>query len=309
MTFFGHFAIKHQPYDIIIPMPTYTQPITDLIQQRFSCRKYRKEPIPGEIQEKLREYMAQLCVGPFGTPMRFDLITAEDQDGKALRGLGTYGFIQGARGFVVGALVDGRQNLEEYGYRMEQIVLTSTDLGLGTCWLGGTFTRSTFARKISLEEGERIPAILAIGMMQDEGSARNGVIRQYVAGQRRIPWEDLFFDGTWGVPISHERAGTYAAVLKNVRLGPSASNKQPWRIVRTDEAFHFFLQRTKGYRNVMTRLVHIDDMQRLDMGIAMCHFELSAQELRLQGNWGFVDHGVDLPDDQIEYLVSWVLTD
>jgi len=289
-------------------MPTYTQPITDLIQRRFSCRKYSKEPIPVEMQEKLREYMNQLSTGLFGTPMRFDLITTEDQDGKALRGLGTYGFIQGASGFVVGALGAGQQNLEEYGYRMEQIVLASTDLGLGTCWLGGTFTKSAFARKIDLQAYERMPAILAIGLIDDEIQARNGAVRQRVAGDKRIPGEELFFDGEWDVLLSPERAGRYSKPLEMVRLGPSASNKQPWRIVQANGAFHFFIQRTKGYRNVMTRLVQIDDMQRLDMGIAMCHFELTAQELGLQGKWGIVDHGLTLPDDQIEYRVSWVLT-
>ncbi|MBW6473826.1 MAG: nitroreductase family protein [Anaerolineaceae bacterium] len=289
-------------------MPTYSQPITDLIQKRFSCRKYSKASISVEMREKLREYMTHLCIGPFGTPMRFDLITADDQDGKALRGLGTYGFIQGASGFVVGALGAGQQNLEEYGYRMEQIVLAATDLGLGTCWLGGTFTKSTFARRIELQDDERMPAILAIGVIQDENSARNGVMRQYVAGQRRIPWEELFFDRLWGKGLSPEVAGEYSRPLEMVRLGPSASNKQPWRIVQTDGFFHFFIQRTKGYRNLLTRLVQVDDMQRLDMGIAMCHFELTARELGLKGKWGIVDHGLDLPDDQIEYSVSWVLT-
>lgn len=289
-------------------MVNYTQPITDLIQKRFSCRMYSKEPIPVEMQEKLCEYMAQLSTGPFGTQMRFHLITAKDQDGKALRGLGTYGFIQGVSGFVVGSSGTGQQNLEEYSYRMEQIVLAATDLGLGTCWLGGTFTKSAFANKIALQNGERIPAILAIGVIQDENSALNGVMRLYVAGQRRIPWEKLFFDQEWGVPLSPEKVGEYSMPLEMVRLGPSASNKQPWRIVRTDVSYHFFIQRTKGYRNLMTRLVQIDDMQRLDMGIAMCHFELTARESGLKGKWGIVDHGLDLPDKQIEYSVSWVLT-
>jgi len=290
-------------------MPTYTQPITELIQQRFSCRKYNKEPIPVEMQEKLRSMMAELSTGPFGTPMRFDLITAENQDGKALRGLGTYGFIQGASGFVVGALGAGQLNLEEYGYRMEQIVLAATNLGLGTCWLGGTFTKSAFARRIVLQDDERMPAILAIGLIDDEVQSRKGAIRQHVSGHRRIPWEEIFFDRLWGTALSPEAAGEYSRSLEMVRLGPSASNKQPWRIVRTDGFFHFFIQRTKGYHNFMTRLVQIDDMQRLDMGIAMCHFELTACELGLNGKWGIVDHGLDLPNDLIEYSVSWILTD
>ncbi len=295
-------------YAIITSMQKYTQPVTELIQQRFSCRKYSRDPIPTDLQQTLREWMDQFRGDPNDPPMRFDLIAAEGQDGKALRGLGTYGFIQDASGFVVGALKAGKQDLEAYGYRLEQIVLAATDLGLGTCWLGGTFNKSAFARRITLQGQERIPAILAIGVMEDEVQARQGVIRQRVNGHRRIPWEELFFDGMWGVPLSPEHAGKYATALEMVRVAPSASNKQPWRIVKTEDAFHFFLERTQGYRSLMTRLVRIDDMQRLDMGIAMCHFELTARELGLPGQWGSVDHGLVLSDDQIEYVTSWVLT-
>jgi len=56
----------------------------------------------------------------------------------------------------------------------------------------------------------------------------------------------------------------------------------------------------------MTRLVNIDDMQRLDMGIAMCHFELTARELGLKGKWGIQDPKVKLPDDLTEYTISWI---
>jgi hypothetical protein len=56
----------------------------------------------------------------------------------------------------------------------------------------------------------------------------------------------------------------------------------------------------------MTRLVNIDDMQRLDMGIAMCHFELTARELGLNGKWELQKHAVELPDDQSEYTISWI---
>ncbi|MGD9818996.1 MAG: nitroreductase family protein [Desulfomonilaceae bacterium] len=289
-------------------MQYFSQPVTDLIQQRFSCRKYSRDPIPNGLQLALRERMDLLRGNPHDPEMRFGLLAADGQDGKALRGLGTYGFIQDASGFVVGALKAGKQDLEAYGYRLEQIVLAATDLGLGTCWLGGTFNKSAFARKIALQAGERIPAILAIGLMDDETQARQGVIRQRVNGHKRIPWEELFFDGDWCLPLAREHAGIYATALEMVRVAPSASNKQPWRIVQMESAFHFYLQRTPGYRSLMTRLVRIDDMQRLDMGITMCHFELTARELGLPGQWGSLDHGVVLPDDQIEYVTSWHLT-
>lgn len=298
--------LRPNDYGIIAPMTTYSQPITDLIQKRFSCRKYHNDPIPLETQQLMRDFMYSLSTGPFGTPMRFDLIAADGTDGKALRGLGTYGFINGASGFVVGALGEGKQNLEEYGYRMEQIVLTVTDLGLGTCWLGGTFTKSTFARKIALKGAESMPAILAIGLIDDETQARSGALRLRVGGDKRLSWQTLFYEEGFDAPLSREIAGEYEPALEMVRLAPSASNKQPWRIVQTDQGFHFFLQRTKGYRSIMTRLVNIDDMQRLDMGIAMCHFELTAHQLGLKGKWEIQDPKVKLPDDLTEYTISWI---
>jgi hypothetical protein len=188
---------------------------------------------------------------------------------------------------------------------MEQVVLAATDLGLGTCWLGGTFMKSAFARKIDLQPGETMPAILAIGLIENEEQARAGLIRQRVAGNRRIAWERLFFDGEFGKPLDGEKLGDYKTVLEMVRIAPSASNKQPWRVVKQGQDFHFYMQRTSGYRSLLTRLVQIDDMQRLDMGIAMCHFELAANELGLSGEWVFEDPGLVLPDDLTEYVVTW----
>jgi nitroreductase len=61
-----------------------------------------------------------------------------------LKGLGTYGFIKGATGFIMGTVGHSEKNLEDYGYVMERAILFATDIGLGTCWFGGTFTRSRF---------------------------------------------------------------------------------------------------------------------------------------------------------------------
>ncbi len=286
-------------------MTTYNQLITDIIQQRFSCRKYSKEPVSTETQEQFNSLLHSITTGPFGARMRFDLVAAGDQDGKALRSLGTYGFIQNPNGFVVGALQAGEHNLEEFGYRMEEIVLAATDIGLGTCWLGGTFMKSAFARKIDLKPGETMPAILSIGLIEDAEQARRGMIRQRVAGDRRIPWERLFFDGDFGKPLECESLGGYQTALEMLRIGPSASNKQPWRVVKKGQDFHFYMQRTPGYRSVFTRLAQIEDMQRLDMGIAMCHFELTVKELGLSGKWVFEDPGVTGADELTEYSVTW----
>ena len=115
------------------------RPIVELIRERFSCRSYLDEPIAADKQSGLKNLMKTLTVGPLGTPLRFELIAGEAHDPKELRGLGTYGFIKGASGFILGTVSPGVRDMEDHGYQLEQIVLFATALGLGTCWLGGTF--------------------------------------------------------------------------------------------------------------------------------------------------------------------------
>ena len=47
-------------------------------------------------------------------------------------------------------------------------------------------------------------------------------------------------------------------------------------------------------------------MQRLDMGIAMCHFELTAQELGLEGKWIIAEPGIRTPGELTVYTASWI---
>ncbi len=282
------------------------KPITEIIERRFSCRTYLDVPIERETRQQLEEFLSSIGSGPFGTPSRFKLVAATEDDRSVLRGLGTYGIIKGATGFIVGAVDEAERNLEDFGYRMEEIVLFATRLGLGTCWLGGIFTRSNFATKIALREGELMPAVVSVGYISDQRGLVDRLIHQVANSAARAPWESLFFDGCFDVPISRETAGAYATSLEMVRLGPSANNRQPWRIVREGDAWHFYLQRTRRYREGNTRLLQMVDLQRIDMGIAMSHFELAAQEMGLAGHWIVDEPEMDTPGGIMEYTASWI---
>jgi len=283
----------------------YSKPVREVIRQRFSCRTYLDKPIPEEKRKRLADFISSVKTGPFGTPVRFELVAATEGDRKSLKGLGTYGFIKGAAGFIVGAAGHSEMNLEDFGYSLERIILFATDIKLGTCWLGGSFTRSRFAKKISAAGGELLPAVSSIGYIADKD--RSGVtIRQLVGGHHRRPWEDLFFQNRFGGSVSPDEAGEYAEPLEMVRIGPSASNKQPWRIIKDGNAWHFYMQRTKGYGNSLTfKLLRLADLQRVDMGIAMSHFELTARELNLKGKWDISEPEIEKPDKLTEYIASW----
>ena len=96
-------------------------------------------------------------------------------------------------------------------------------------------------------------------------------------------------------------------------MAPSATNRQPWRIVRAGRAddagydWHFHLQRTKGYGkgSPLFAALRIADLQRIDLGIAMCHFDLVAREAGLDGRWVVDDPGLALPGRGVEYAATW----
>jgi hypothetical protein len=192
-----------------------------------------------------------------------------------------------------------KKNMEDYGYLLEQIVLGATDMGLGTCWLGGTFSASSFAKAINLQEGELLPTVSPIGYPAERKSLAEKMMRGMVGADKRKPWSGLFFTDNFSRPLTEEGAGIYATALANLRLAPSASNKQPWRLLRDSAGvFHFYLSRALGYN-----LLRGVSLQDLDMGIAMCHFELTARELGIKGEW--LVEGSAPKSGSFDYIVSW----
>lgn len=284
-----------------------SKPITELIRQRFSCRRHPDRAIAADTQAQLQAYLIDLHRGPFGTVCRFELIAANEQDRHALKGVGTYGVIRNAQGFIVGAVGPGAKNLEDFGYLMEYAILFATGLEIGTCWLGGSFTKSGFAKKIGATADEIVPAVTSIGYIADQSKTEDW-IRRRAGGASRLPAEQMFFEGQFGNPIQAGNIGAYADVLDMVRWGPSASNKQPWRIVHVGDAWHFYLQRTPGYAkdSLLGKLIGVADVQRIDMGIAMCHFGLSAMEFNLSGGWRINEPDVKKPDKNTGYIASWI---
>lgn len=286
-----------------------TKPITEIIKIRSSVRTYSKEPIEPKKETLLKEFLEVQQEGPLGIKMRFQLITARPGDVDVLKGLGTYGAIKNPAGFTIGAMEESDlKKVEDFGYVMEHIILFATDLDLGTCWLGGSFKKSNFAKAIAVNENETVPAATSLGNIPEKLSIKDKFIRKSVGAGKRLPWEDLFFHEDFATPLSQENAGVYAVPLEMVRLGPSASNKQPWRIVKEPDSntFHFYLQRNKRYSRQL-KWMKLADLQRMDIGIAMCHFEFTAKEQGLSGTWEVTDPGINPLPEETEYIVSWKL--
>jgi hypothetical protein len=53
------------------------------------------------------------------------------------------------------------------------------------------------------------------------------------------------------------------------------------------------------------KMLKLADLQRVDMGIAMCHFELAARERGLQGIWERSESASATEDRRWKYIVTW----
>jgi hypothetical protein len=252
------------------------------------------------MEEQIRDILALHTIGPLGNRVSFHLVHKPSMEGKKIK-LGTYGFIKGAQYFLAGTMVRAAFAEEDYGYLLETIMLHLLDMDLGTCWLGGTFKRSAWAQTVKSPPGTVIPAITPVGIPAPSMSKREQLIRKGAKSDQRKPFDQLFFSGDFSKPLASSRTEELFIPMEMVRLGPSASNKQPWRIVQSGESFHFFLSRTPGYRNHILPI----DLQRIDIGIAMSHFELSCSETGIGGDWVVMEPGFSV-EDGIEYIVSWV---
>jgi len=274
------------------------QPIETSIHLRKSVRTYSGRLIPEEVKSRIQKAFNQLS-GPFDAPLRFQWLDIPQLKGDEKVRFGTYGVILGATNFIAGAVKKGDHALEHFGYCFESLILTITSLGLGTCWMGGTFSRSQFARAMHLANDEWLPAITPLGY---PSWARGPIdlLFKPITGRIRFPWQKLFFSESLKTLMTGEEAGDYAVPLEMVRIAPSAANRQPWRVVKQGNRFLFFLAHDAGYKGK-----YDFDMQKIDMGIAMFHFEATAREKGLKGEWQLkLSAAHDLPQNW-EYIVTW----
>ncbi len=279
--------------------------IIEAIKTRKSYRTYDNRDVEPEKLAKLRQFLESNTKAPFGSKVRFCLIDFNEMEINELKNLTTYGVIKGARQFMVGTVEKQPRAMEDYGYCMERNILKATSMGLGTCLLGGTFKRGGFADKMNIHEGELLPVISPVGYPRDKRSVVERMFRMFASSDKRKPWHELFYLHDLDTFLDKENSASFDTPLECVRIAPSASNKQPWRIIKDQDhnAFHFYLKRTPGYNRIIKNV----SLQNVDMGIAMCHFELSARELGLMGDWSVKDP--QTKKDGMEYIVSWIVHD
>lgn len=273
--------------------------VEQAVRARYSVRSYEERLISEKEKEQLKAYIQTLS-NPFAVTVSFRLLESK----AAANGekLGTYGMIKGAKDYIGATVAEEELALEALGYSFEKLILYAASVGIGTCWLGGTFKRSEFALAMEIKENELFPAITPIGYPLKKKRLTESIVRKVVKADQRKEWNEIFFKDDFFHPLTKEEAGEFAFPLEMLRLAPSASNKQPWRIVRSGKVFHFYEAKLPGYSEKLTL-----DIQRVDIGIAACHFHLAALEKGLEGRFEKLSGPeIQLPE-HMHYIFSFVV--
>ncbi|MDD3413490.1 MAG: nitroreductase family protein [Lachnospiraceae bacterium] len=271
-------------------------PVEETIKKRVSTRTYNPKRLSKIDKEKLVNEISQL-MNPFGENVRVHLIEKD----TVLNGekLGTYGVIKGANTFL-GVTTDKTElGLVAAGYQFENLVLIATNMGLATVWLAATFSRQQFEKAMDIQEDELFPAISPIGYATDKKSITESLMRKTMKSDKRKPWEEIFFQDSFGNVLSRKDAKEYVSPLEMLRLAPSATNAQPWRVVKKQGSYHFF-ETHKNNASEDEKMI-----KKVDLGIALSHFHQTALEHGLAGHFEKQeDIKIDIPENT-NYIISW----
>lgn len=270
--------------------------IIENIRKRRSTRTFCRDSFTSETKDQIENYLKENheVKGPLGH--RIKLFSVSQLDKKPL---GTYGIIKNPVQYIGGCCENSEIALLDFGYVFEKMVLDLNAINIGTCWMAGTFKRKDIAEISNMATNEIMPAITPIGYIEAKRTFEN-IMRKYIKADNRQPFSELFHlnDFKTSLPLDHK----HAEAFESVQLGPSASNKQPWRLVydEKNDTTHFYVDFLPKYNSTLGFSV-----QMIDMGIAMYHYEVSLKAKDIEGEWVIENPNLELPSQQYRYTISF----
>ncbi len=207
------------------------------ISSRHSVRSYSDQSIEGEVLQELQETIDQ-CNSESGLHIQLCLNEPQSFSGMKAR----YSKFQNVRNYLALVGAKGPDLQELCGYYGEKVVLKAEQLGLNTCWVAASYSKSKSIASVAA--GEKLLMVISIGYGANSGKAHQSkTIAEVCAMEQPLP--------EWF------QSGIEAALL-----APTAMNQQK---------FFFELSGNK----VIVRAGN-GIYTKTDLGIVKYHFEVGA---------------------------------
>lgn len=258
--------------------------IIEAIKERRSVRSYNGEPLSEVMKSELYKAIAG-ATSPFGGHVTIRL---KEFDLKGGFKPSTYGMIKGASNFFMLGIADDEQSAMTAGFMFEQVVLKAWQLGLGTCWIAATFKGTDFENGEAWPDGEQLRVVSPVGVAAKK-SVMESIARMTLGSNNRKPYSELFFSDDFATPLSPD--SRFGQALEMLRLAPSSTNSQPWRVLVSGDTVHFYYV-PKSQASV------------LDCGIGICHF-YETERFHSHSGVFSKDASAPEPPKNWKYLISY----
>ena len=261
----------------------------DAIKNRRSVRTFDGNALRPEDAAKFLEF-AESAKNPYGLPIEWKILSTKEH------GLSSP-VVVGADQYIAAKVSRCRHFEIGYGYSFEFVCLYAMSLGIGTVILAASLSRKAFEKAMNVQRDEVMPVASPVGYPAARRTIRDSLMRKGLKADDRIPFEQLFFEGDFKKGLHKEDAGVFSNALEMARWAPSAGNKQPWRAVVAGDTVHF-------YEDQSMKESPLGDIQKVDVGIALAHFDLTMQEEGYAGHFFEGDPGLALPE-HVQYIISY----
>ncbi|MBD5329526.1 MAG: hypothetical protein HDS03_06555 [Bacteroides sp.] len=258
--------------------------IIEAMKERRSVRNFDGNGITGEQRRELLKAVEE-AYDPFGGNVTIRLKKFDLKGGYKPS---TYGMINGAEEFFLLGMGDDEASALSAGFRFEQVVLKAWEMGLGTCWIAGTFKGSSFEKGENWPDGEELKVVCPVGEAK-KPSMMEKFTRFTLGSKNRKSFDTLFFSDSFHAPVSDDNQ--FHEALEMLRLSPSSTNSQPWRALVSDNTVHF-------YYKPKSRI------SALDTAIGMCQFWETERFNGKSGKFHKVSDAPKAPEDW-KYLYSY----
>ncbi len=272
------------------------QDLYDAILSRRSVRRYADSTVPEETRRQIAEFAMK--VRPLVPENRFSysVLPIEGKSEELAAVMGGYGKLVSARHLLLPRIQGDAHILEDFGYRVEQLVVELTRLGLGSCYIGALGHEAEALDQLGFLPGERVPAVVVFGYPSTAtaGKSFNKMIRSAIGADRRLRFDKFVFcrgtarQATPAPSFNNpaELSPFQEKVMDALRHAPSAGNSRPWRVViHGDFAYFCVALNTPYYR--MSRAVRWG-YHLLDAGIGMANVSLAMAALGRAAQWELV---------------------
>ena len=138
--------------------------VFEAVQARRSIRAYEPTPVPKEKLERILEAARLAPSAENIQPWHFIVVTDHEKRVKLAKAPFA-GFLKEAPVVIVGCgdqKASPRWFMVDVAIAMQNMVLTATGEGLGTCWVG-SFDENQVRELLKIPENYRVVALLALG--------------------------------------------------------------------------------------------------------------------------------------------------